>query len=183
MKVIFFYNFYKYLLYLKLIQNQTSIPKISKLQLHIWNVGAREFVTPTHLHQGPSPASKRNVAEDMQQESKYPRNVAEDDPVLGIPRLRREERHVVKDSPESAPRRKGEYSRTCTIVQCRAGSSKSCHFRIECTNKRPNCINGKRILNSMVSITTTNKRWEKTVDGTRTQVIIYLTNRQKVRIK
>ena len=46
----------------------------------------------------------------MQQKSKWPRDVAEDDPVLGIPKLRRKERHIIKSSPQSAPRRKGEYS-------------------------------------------------------------------------
>ena len=119
----------------------------------------------------------------MQRESKYPTNVAEENPVLGIPRPRREEWHVVKNSPGSAPRRKSEDSRTCTRVQCRAGLRKSCHFHIECTNKRPDCINRKRPLNGMVSVTATNRRWGKMANGTRTQVVICLTNRWKVRIK
>ena len=35
----------------------------------------------------------------------------------------------------------------------------------------------------MVSVTATNRRWGKIADGTRTQIVIYLTNRWKVRIK
>ena len=46
----------------------------------------------------------------MQRKSKWPRDIAEDDPVLGIPKLRRKEWHAIKGSPQSAPRRKGEYS-------------------------------------------------------------------------
>ena len=46
----------------------------------------------------------------MQRKSKGPRDIAEDDPVLGIPKLRRKEWHAIKGSPQSASRRKGEYS-------------------------------------------------------------------------
>ena len=69
---------------------------------------------------------RRDVADDMQRKSKWPTDVAEDDPVLGIPKLRRKERHAIivlgipklrrkerhaiKGNPQSAPRRKGEYS-------------------------------------------------------------------------
>ena len=54
--------------------------------------------------------SRRDVAKDMQRTSKWPRDVAEDDPVLGIPKLRRKEQHAIKGSPQSALRRKGKYS-------------------------------------------------------------------------
>ena len=40
----------------------------------------------------------------------------------------------------------------------------------------------KRPLNNMASVTATNRRWGKAADGTRTQVVICLTNRWKVRI-
>ena len=42
----------------------------------------------------------------MQRKSKWPRSAAEDDPVLGIPRPRREERHVIKGSPKALPEEK-----------------------------------------------------------------------------
>ena len=45
---------------------------------------------------------KRVVAEDKQRKSKWPRGAADDDPVLGIPRPKREERHVIKGSLQSA---------------------------------------------------------------------------------
>ena len=37
-------------------------------------------------------------------------------------------------------------------------------------------------MNSMASVTATNRRWEKAVDGTSTQVVTYLINRWKARI-
>ena len=49
------------------------------------------------------------MAEDIQRKSRWPSGVAEDDPVLGIPKLRRKERHAIKGNPQSAPRKKGEY--------------------------------------------------------------------------
>ena len=60
---------------------------------------------PAHFTLGP-----KARAEDMQRKSKRPTDVTEDDPILGIPKLRRKERHAIKGNPQSAPRRKGEYS-------------------------------------------------------------------------
>ena len=118
----------------------------------------------------------------MQRKSKWPRNTAEDNLVLGIPKPRKEERHAIKGSPQSAPRRKDEYSRTRMGVQCRSGSRKSCHLRIECANKRPSHVNGKRPLNSVTSVIATNRKWGKAADETCTRVVTYLINRWKVRI-
>ena len=47
--------------------------------------GARELVTPTHFALGPRPEPRRDIAEDIQWKSKWPRDIAEDDFVLGIP--------------------------------------------------------------------------------------------------
>ena len=102
--------------------------------------------------------ARRDVAEDMQRKSKWLRDIAEDDPVLGIPKLRREERHTIKGSPQSAPKRKDEYNRTRTGVQCGSGLRKRRHLRIECANKRPGHIDGKRPLNSVVSVIVTNRK-------------------------
>ena len=85
-----------------------------------------------------------DVAEDMQRKSKWPIDVAEDDPVLGIPKPRRKERHAIKGNLQSAPGRKDECSRTRKGVRCRSSSRKSCHLRIECANKHPDRINGDR---------------------------------------
>ena len=41
---------------------------------------------------------------------------------------------------------------------------------------------GKGLLNSMASVTATNRRWGKTADGTSTQVVTCLINRWKVKI-
>ena len=46
----------------------------------------------------------------MHGKCKWHRDIAEDDPVLGIPKSRRKERHAIKGNPQSAPRRKGEYN-------------------------------------------------------------------------
>ena len=56
--------------------------------------GVKEFVIPTHFLLGP-----KAHAEDMQRKSKWLRDIAEDDPVLEIPKPRREEWHAIKDSP------------------------------------------------------------------------------------
>ena len=120
---------------------------------------------------------RRDVAEDMKRESKWLRNAAEDDPVLGIPKPRREERYAIKGSPQSAPRRKDEYNRTRTGVQCGSGSRKSCHLRIECAHKRPGRIDEKRPLNSVVSVIATNRKWGKAADGISTRVVTCLINR------
>ena len=65
---------------------------------------------PAHFTLGPKVEPRRDVAKDVQRKSKWPRGVAEDDPVLGIPKLRRKEWHAIKGSPQSVPKRKGEYS-------------------------------------------------------------------------
>ena len=55
------------------------------------------------------PTPRRGVAEDMQRKSKWLRDIAEDNPVLGVPKPRRKERHAIKSGPQSASRIKGEY--------------------------------------------------------------------------
>ena len=52
------------------------------------------------------------MAEDEHRKPKQPRNVAEGDPVLGIPDPRRKERHAVKGSLPERPRKKDKYIRT-----------------------------------------------------------------------
>ena len=46
--------------------------------------------------QGPC---RGEVAEDMHRKSKWLRDIAKDNPVLGIPKSRRKERHATKGSP------------------------------------------------------------------------------------
>ena len=125
---------------------------------------------------------RRDVAEDMQRKSKWPRNEDEDDPVLGIPKPRREERHAIKGSPQNALRRKDEYNRARPGVQCGSGSRKSCHHRIECAHKRLGRIDEKRPLNSVASVIATNRKWGEATDGTSTRVVTCLINIWKVRI-
>ena len=134
------------------------------------------------FHQGLRPASRRVVADDKQQKSKWPRDAVEDDPVLGILRPKREERHVIKGSLQSAPRRKDEQNRTRTGVQYGSDSGKRRHLHIECVNKRPNHIDGKKPLNSVVSVIATNRKWREAADGTSTRVVTCLINRWNVRI-
>ena len=118
----------------------------------------------------------------MKRKSKWLRNAAEDDPVLSIPKPRREERHAIKGSPQSDPRRKDEYNRTRTGVQCGSGLRKSCHLHNECAHKHPSHIDEKRPLNSVVSVIASNRKWGKAADGTSTRVVTCLINRWKVKI-
>ena len=57
----------------------------------------------------------------MQRKSEWPRDMAEDYSLLSIPKTRRKERYAIKGSPQSAPRRKGEYS--IWAVQGKANTS------------------------------------------------------------
>ena len=53
---------------------------------------AKEFDNPGPLYTGPNTyAEEGETAEDKQRKPKWPRNVTEDDPALGIPNLRRKE--------------------------------------------------------------------------------------------
>ena len=71
--------------------------------------GVREFVILAHFPLGPKAPPRRGVAEDMQGKSKWLRDIAEDDPIFGVPKLRRKEWHAIKGGPQSAPRKNGEY--------------------------------------------------------------------------
>ena len=65
--------------------------------------GARRFMTrPTsRKYLGPVPRSV--IAEDEWQKTEWPRDAAEDDPVLGIPRLQGEGRHSSKAASKAPP--------------------------------------------------------------------------------
>ena len=150
--------------------------------IEIIYVGPESLWSRPTFHQGSRPAPRRVVAEDKQQKSKWPRGAAEDDPVLGILRPKREERRVIKGSIQRAPRRKGKQNGTRTGVQCGSGSRKKRHLHIECANKRPGHIDGKRPLNSVASVIATNRKWGEAADGIGTRVVTCLVDRWKVRI-
>ena len=67
-------------------------------------------------------------------------------------------------------------------MRCGNGSRKRRHLRIECANKRPSHIDGKRPLNSVASVIATNRKWGETADRTDTRVDICLINGWKIRI-
>ena len=73
------------------------------------------------------------MAEDEQKKPKWPRNVAEDDPALGIPNPRRKEQHADKGSLLERPQEKNKYSKMPMGVWCRSNLRRNCHLRIECT--------------------------------------------------
>ena len=81
---------------------------------------------------------------------------------------KKEDRQVIKGSLQSALRRKGEWNETRTGVQCGNGLRKRRHLRIECANKRPSHIDGKRPLNSVALAIATNKKWGEAADETGT---------------
>ena len=118
----------------------------------------------------------------MQRKSKWPRDVTEDDLVLGIPNPRRKERHAIKGSPQIAPRRKGKSSRTRARYNVGAVQGKAVTFALNAPTNVLAALMGKGPLNSVVSVTATNRRWGKVADGTSTRVVTYLINKWKVRI-
>ena len=84
--------------------------------------------------------------------------------------------------PPKRSQKKGEWNGTYTGVQCGNGLRKRRHIRIECANKHPSHIDGKRPLNSVASVIATNRKWEEAADGTGTRVVTCLIDRWKVRI-
>ena len=67
-------------------------------------------------------------------------------------------------------------------VRSGSGSRKRRHLRIECAHKRPSHIDGKRLLNIVVSVIATNREWGEAADGISTRVGTCLINRLRVRI-
>ena len=66
--------------------------------------GAKEFDNPGPLYTEPKTNAKEGeMAEDEQRKPKQPRNVADDDPALGIPNPRRKEQHAGKGSLPECP--------------------------------------------------------------------------------
>ena len=60
---------------------------------------AKEFDDPGPLYTRPRACVEEGkMPKDVQRKRKWPRDVAEDDPVLDTPDPRRKERHVIKDS-------------------------------------------------------------------------------------
>ena len=51
-------------------------------------------------------------------------------------------------------------------IECIKGSRRIRHLRIKYARKRTDRINGKRLLNSVVSISVTNKKLGEAADGT-----------------
>ena len=61
--------------------------------------GAKEFDDPGRLYTRPKACTKEEkMSEDIQRKPKWPRDIAEDDPILGTPDPRRKERHAIKGS-------------------------------------------------------------------------------------
>jgi len=74
--------------------------------------GAKELDNPGPLCTGPKARAKEGeMAEDRQRKPKWPRNVAEDDPTLGIPNPKRREQHTGKGSLPERPQGKDKYIR------------------------------------------------------------------------
>ena len=113
----------------------------------------------------------------MQRRSKWPRDVAEDDPVLGIPKLEGKNDMPSKAAPRALPE-----ERASTVGRTRGYSvgtvqGKSVTSALNVLTNVLAALMGKRPLNSVVSITATNRRWGKAADGTSTQVATCLINR------
>ena len=65
--------------------------------------GARELMIRPTLYQGPGPVPRRVFAEDEWGKAEVSGGTAEDDLVLGTPRLQREEQRLVEGCPQKAP--------------------------------------------------------------------------------
>ena len=77
--------------------------------IYIHKCGAKELDNLGPLCTGPKDcAEEGKMSEDVQRKPKWPRDVAEDDPVLGTPDPRRKKWHAIKGSFPERPQKKGQ---------------------------------------------------------------------------
>ena len=69
----------------------------------VYICGAKELMIQPTLYQGPRPVPRRVFAEDEWGKAEVSGGTAEDDLVLGTPRLQREEQRLVEGCPQKAP--------------------------------------------------------------------------------
>ena len=95
---------------------------------------AKEFDDPGPLYTRPRACVEEGkMPKDVQRKRKWPRDVAEDDPALGIPNPKRREQYTGKGSLPGRPQKKDKYSRISISVWCRSNPKRNCHIRIKCT--------------------------------------------------
>ena len=126
---------------------------------------------------------RRDVAKDMQWKSKWPRNVVENDLILGTPKPRREERHVIKKAPKALSEERMSTVECAQEYSVGSVQGKAVTSLLNAQTNILAALMGKGHPNSIVSVTATNIWWGKATNGTRTQVVTCLTSRWKVRIK
>ena len=93
--------------------------------------GVKEFDNPSPPCTRPKArAEEGEMAKDKQERPKWPRNIAEDDPTLGIPNPKRREQHTSKGSLLGLPQEKDKYSRILIGVWCGSNPRRNCHLHI-----------------------------------------------------
>ena len=87
-----------------------------------------------------------------------------------------------KAAPRAIPEEKASIVERARGYSVGAVQGKAATFALNTPTNVLAALMGKGSLNSMASITATNRRWGKAADGTSTQVVTCLINRWKVRI-
>ena len=111
-----------------------------------------------------------------------PRNSAEDDPVLGIPNLEGKNGTPSKASPKALPEERASIVERARGYSVGAVQGKTVTFALNAPTNILTALMRKRPLNSVASVTATNRKWRKAANGTSIRVVTCLINRWNVRI-
>ena len=152
-------------------------------EIWISRVGPENLATPARSMLSPRPASRREMSEDMHWKSKWSRDVAEDDSVLGVPDSSGKERHTTKGSLLERSPKKG------WIQQDAHGGMEWKQFKEKLSP--PHLMSPTNVLaalmmkgplNSMTLVAVTQRGFGKVADETSTRVMTCTINRWRVRI-
>ena len=144
----------------------------------MWGQGPYD---PAHGLVGPRARAKEGICRGRMGKGRNAKGTAEDNPVLGTPRLQREEQHLVEGCSQKTP--EGDTIRMGpTWGTVRNWFRVNTTLRIKYTRQRPNHVNEKRRLDKVVSIIATNKKQGGIADGTGTEVDTCLINKWRAKI-
>ena len=123
--------------------------------------GSRKFTIRPKLYLGPGPVPRMSCAEDEWSMAGVSRGAAEDYPVLGTPRLQREDQRLGEGYPQTALWRRCEWNKVHMEVRCVLGSRKICPLHIKCIGQHPDHVNEKRRLDGVTLILATKQKSKK----------------------
>ena len=118
----------------------------------------------------------------MQRKSKWPRNVAETILSSASQNLEGKNGTPSKATPRALPKERASTVERARGYSVGAVQGKAVTSALNAPTNVLVTLMGKRPLNSVASVTATNRKWGRAADGTSIRVVTYLINRWKVRI-